>query len=127
MELNERMKLAGNALQRLKEIAEKENLSDIERDGMIRRFEFTFDILWKCGKDYLARYEEIEVLSPKKVIRLFREIGMFTDEETENLLEAANDRNLTSHTYKEDLIKKIAERIPAYEKLFTEWFNQMNR
>ncbi len=126
MELNERMKLAGNALQRLKEIAEKENLSDIERDGMIRRFEFTFDILWKCGKDYLARYEEIEVLSPKKVIRLFREIGMFTDEETENLLEAANDRNLTSHTYNEDLIKKIAERIPAYEKLFTEWFNRMN-
>ena len=125
--LNVRFETAERALNRLHEVTEKNFLSDIERDGMIRRFEFCFEILWKCGKDYLLNVEGLDAASPKKIIRLFREIGMFTDEETEKFLEMADDRNLTSHTYDEELAEKMLLRIREYEPLMFEWFNRMKK
>lgn len=123
--LNLRFEMAERALNRLHEVTEKIFLTDIERDGMIQRFEFCFEILWKCGKDYLLNVEGLDAASPKKVIRLFREIGMFTDEETEKFLEMADDRNLTSHTYDEELAEKMLSNIREYEPLMFEWFNRM--
>lgn len=122
---NFRLNLAEKALSRLHEITEKKFLSEIERDGMIQRFEFCFEIMWKCGKDYLLKSEGLDAASPKKVIRLLREVGIFNDEETEKFLEMADDRNLTAHTYNEELAEKIALRIREYEPLLTKLFNRI--
>ena len=35
----------------------------MERDGFIQRFEFCFEIMWKCGKDYLQDVEGLDVVN----------------------------------------------------------------
>ena len=123
--LNERMEAAGRALFRLHEGTAREELSDIERDGMIQRFEYCFELLWKCGKDFLLDREGLEAASPKRVIRLLREVGIFDDSETEHLLRMLDDRNMTAHTYDEALAAKLAVRIREHEKLMQEWYRRM--
>lgn len=123
--LSKRMEEAGRAVKKLEEITAKKDLSEIERDGMIHRFEFSFEILWKCGKDYLLTEEGLEAASPKKVIRLLREVGLFSDQETEEALAMAGDRNLTSHVYDEETALHIAERIRKYTPLMRKWYGKM--
>jgi len=124
--MKKRMEAAANALARLREMTGVEKLSDVERDALIQRFEFCFEILWKCGKDYLLEVEGIEAASPKKVIRCLREVGIFEDEESERALTMADDRNMTVHTYDEMLAKEMAERIKQYEPLMRVWYERMN-
>ena len=123
--MTERMKKAGDALARLHEVAIRDELSDLERDGFIQRFEFCFEILWKCAKDYLRDVEGLDAASPKKVIRMSREVGLLTDEETEQALEMANDRNQTSHMYDEQMAIELVERIKGYDALLQRWYRKM--
>ncbi|MGN0939441.1 MAG: HI0074 family nucleotidyltransferase substrate-binding subunit [Selenomonas sp.] len=123
--MTERMKKAGDALARLHEVAIRDELSDLERDGFIQRFEFCFEILWKCAKDYLRDVEGLDAASPKKVIRMSREVGLLTDEETEQALEMANDRNQTSHMYDEQMAIELVERIKGYDALMQRWYRKM--
>lgn len=123
--MTERMKKAGDALARLHEVAIRDELSDLERDGFIQRFEFCFEILWKCAKDYLRDVEGLDAASPKKVIRMSREVGLLTDEETEQALEMANDRNQTSHMYDEQMVIELVERIKGYDALMQRWYRKM--
>ena len=123
--MTERMKKAGDALARLHEVAIRDELSDWERDGFIQRFEFCFEILWKCAKDYLRDVEGLDAASPKKVIRMSREVGLLTDEETEQALEMANDRNQTSHMYDEQMAIELVERIKGYDALMQRWYRKM--
>lgn len=123
--MTERMKKAGDALARLHEVAIRDELSDLERDGFIQRFEFCFEILWKCAQDYLRDVEGLDAASPKKVIRMSREVGLLTDEETEQALEMANDRNQTSHMYDEQMAIELVERIKGYDALMQRWYRKM--
>lgn len=122
MELEKRYIKTGEALGRLHEAVAREELTDIERDGLIQRFEFSFEILWKCAKDYLRDYEGLDVASPKKVIRTSREVGLLTDDETVMALDMADDRNLTAHTYDDKLAEEMVGRIKVYEVLMQKWY-----
>ena len=125
MEMTKRMEAAARALDRLRDMTDKEELSDVERDALIQRFEFCFEILWKCGRDYLLAEEGLDAASPKKVIRLLREVGLLEAEETEKMLSMSNDRNMTVHTYDEGLAKEMAARIRAHEPLMRAWYQRM--
>ena len=91
MEMTKRMETAGRALNKLHEGVEKKELTEIERDGLIQRFEFCFEIMWKCGKDYLFDRDGLAVASPKKVIRALCEVGVLSDAETEKALQMVDD------------------------------------
>lgn len=88
-------------MSKLHEAVVKETLSEIERDGLIQRFEFCFEIMWKCGKEYLREVEGLDAASPKAVIRMLRDVQIFSDEDTVFALEMVDARNLTAHTYDE--------------------------
>ncbi|MCI6087063.1 MAG: nucleotidyltransferase substrate binding protein [Selenomonas sp.] len=124
--MTERRKKAEDALARLHEVVIMEHLTELERDALIHRFEFCFEILWKCAKDYLRDVEGIDAASPKKVIRMSRNVGLLTDEETEQALDMVNDRNLTSHTYDENMAMMLVEHIKGYEILMQRWYGKMN-
>ncbi len=123
--IKKRFNGAEKALGKLHEGVIKDSLTEMERDGLIQRFEFCFEIMWKCGKDYLLDREGLEAASPKKVIRLLREVGLFSDEEAEQALQMADDRNLTAHTYDEKMAVDLAKRIVEHEKLLSEWLGRM--
>jgi nucleotidyltransferase substrate binding protein (TIGR01987 family) len=72
--------------------------NDLERDGVIQRFEYSFELTWKIAKRVLAR-NGIEAQSPRSVIRELAQQGFIADAELWMLLLEA--RNYTSHTYNE--------------------------
>lgn len=123
--MKERFVLAERALRKLSELAEKDEYSEVERDALIQRFEFSYELIWKCGKDYLRVQEGIDAASPRKVIRDCRTVGLLSDDEVKLALVMVEDRNLTTHTYDEQFAMELAERIPKYLGLMDTWLKNM--
>ncbi len=99
----------------------KENKSDelypFLRDSAIQRFEFTFEIFWKLVKTALRRLEGVECNSPKSCMReLFRN-KYIEEPELEKLLEMVDDRNLTVHTYHEEIAEELFGKLEGYATL----------
>lgn len=85
--------------------------NDLERDGAIQRFEYTFELAWKMAKRVLQE-QGIVALSPKNIIRELGQQGWIDDVELWfAFLEA---RNTSSHTYEQ----KVAEKVFAAAKAF---------
>ncbi|MGD9155262.1 MAG: nucleotidyltransferase substrate binding protein [Bacillota bacterium] len=114
------------ALDRLREAVEeykKPDAGDVIRDGMIQRFEFTYELAWKTTKEYLEDMGLVDRNSPKAVIREAFAQKLITNEPVWLLM--INDRNQTSHVYKEEIAVEIATRISKsyigeFEKLMSE-------
>jgi nucleotidyltransferase substrate binding protein (TIGR01987 family) len=64
------------AFSKLKEAMEQENLNELERNGLIQRFEFTLDLSWKVLKDYLEEKGFIFKPSPKDTLREAQNAGL---------------------------------------------------
>lgn len=103
-----------NALQRLEEAINEfsqPGASKVIRDGLIQRFEFTYELAWKTTKAYLEDSGIVEVNSPKAVIKEAFAQKLLHDEKTWLLM--LQDRNMTSHLYKEEMAEEIAIRISS--------------
>jgi len=87
------------------------------RGSLIQNFEICFDLTWKYLKVYLSEMHGLEVASPKKVFQECKTQKITTRAQTDKLLDMTSDRNLTTHTYNEDLADQIAAKIPEYYKL----------
>ncbi|MBT3881345.1 MAG: DUF86 domain-containing protein [Candidatus Scalindua sp.] len=98
------------AMETLKEIVD-ESFSVIVRDATIQRFEYTFEALWKFLKEYLKEREGVICNSPKSCFRELFLLEMITEEETVKFLEITDDRNMTFHTYKEEVSKILYEKM----------------
>jgi nucleotidyltransferase substrate binding protein (TIGR01987 family) len=88
---------------------------DVLRDATIQRFEFTFELAWKMLKDIYWQ-EGIQLNSPKEVFKHAFSSGLIKDEKI--WLNMLQDRNLTSHTYNEDLSKDVFASLPLYLEEF---------
>ena len=114
------------ALLRLKEAVEQTRqhpLSDLEKDGIIQRYEFTHELAWKVMKDYAEYQGYTEVGGSRDASRLAFQMSLIMD--IDGWLEMIRYRNLTSHTYSEETadeaIRLITERfyplfLAFYEK-----------
>ncbi|KGE03041.1 Nucleotidyltransferase [Pseudohaliea rubra DSM 19751] len=74
---------------------------DITRDASIQRFEFSMELAWKVSKRWLGT----DTSAPKQVIREMGQAGLISD--VVLWLEAIDQRNLSSHTYNEDLAREV--------------------
>ena len=124
-ELKQKIDIAGRALATLRELLNSDTLTAVERDASIQRFEYTFEAIWKLGKAFLREIEGLEIGSPKGVIRGFFQLGLFTEEQAELALAMVDDRNLTSHTYNENLAERIYAEIDNYAELMAYWLSTM--
>jgi nucleotidyltransferase substrate binding protein (TIGR01987 family) len=105
-------------METLREILD-EPFSIVVRDATIQRFEYTFEALWKFLKEYLKEREGIISNSPKSCFREFLLLKLITEEETVKFLEMTDDRNMTSHTYKEEVSKALYEKMRSHYMLMT--------
>jgi nucleotidyltransferase substrate binding protein (TIGR01987 family) len=80
----------------------------LDRDGVIQRFEFTFELLWKTLKLFLSS-EGLITKSPKEALKESFGFGLIQNEEV--FLNMLDDRNQTSHIYSEDVSELIFKRI----------------
>src|SRR6056297_1182186 len=111
------------ALERLKEAVTEysaKEAEDIIRDGLIQRFEFTYELSWKATKEVLNNLGITDINSPKAVFKEAFAQNIIDNEDV--WLTIIKDRNMTSHVYKEETADEIAlrivsEYIDAFQKL----------
>ncbi len=109
-----------NAIERLKEglIRYQTDISDIQiRDGLIQRFEFTYELSHKMLKRYLAQIspnpEQYDSMSFQDLIRSGNEKGLLLGE-WKDWKTYREMRSRTSHTYDEDVALNVVEGIPQF-------------
>lgn len=112
--MNELIQSYSDTLNRLKE-ALAAAPSELTRDASIQRFEFTIELGWKVIQKRL-REEEIICKLPKQCLKEAFSFGLIKDDPL--WLQMLEDRNLTVHTYKQELAKEIFGRLPKYVPLF---------
>ena len=98
------------ALSRLSEgITKYDETDDLLRDGVIQRFEFTFELAWKTLKAVFEDEGLRGLNSPKSVLREAFAAELIKDDEL--WLAMLNDRNSTAHIYNEGLAIEICHNI----------------
>jgi nucleotidyltransferase substrate binding protein (TIGR01987 family) len=83
----------------------------LEQDGVIQRFEYTFELAWKVLQD-LFLYRGYEgITGPRLVIEQAFADGIITDGEL--WFAMLRSRNETVYTYDEDIVRDILAKIQA--------------
>ncbi|MDA8108667.1 MAG: HI0074 family nucleotidyltransferase substrate-binding subunit [Betaproteobacteria bacterium] len=111
-----RLEVARAALATLDEVL-LEPMTKIVRDAAIQRFECTHETIWKAAQAYLAEREGERHDTPKSVFRASFRAGLLNEDEARLAIEMVDDRNRTSHTYRESIAQQIYGRLPAYARL----------
>ena len=104
-----------------------EALSQLGREGVIQRFEYTFELAWLTLKDRLE-YDGVALttVTPRNVIRqAFQEKLVVGGDAWIDML---TDRNLMSHTYDFALFEAVISRINArYLPILSELYELLTR
>lgn len=116
----QRLESFSKALKQLREAVDlqsKRKLSDLERQGLIKSFEFTHELAWNLLKDILQWQGATELLGSRDATRRAFSVGLITDGET--WMEMIASRNQTAHTYNEETAAEIADKTGSlYMPLF---------
>ena len=96
------------AVSRLEEGLRDQNLSYLEKAGVIKSFEFVYELTWTALKLILGE-EGHATTSARAVFELAFKLGWIDDEQT--WLAMIKDRNLTVHTYDEAFANKTEQKI----------------
>ena len=102
-----------SALKTFEEAIQSNPTSELERDGTIQRFEYTFELCWKSIRKLLLELGRQEVSSSPK--------PLFRDAHQENLIleidtwfKYIDARNRTSHTYNKKTAEQVYEDIKSF-------------
>ena len=91
-------------LGRAVELATERELSYLEKEGVIKAFEYTYKLGWNTLKDILEN-EGYKIIGPRSAIKKAFNRGLIKDGEVwANIMQS---RNLTSHTYNQETADKI--------------------
>ncbi|MEI7891421.1 MAG: HI0074 family nucleotidyltransferase substrate-binding subunit [bacterium] len=104
------------ALKKWKEVLDMP-FSDVSRDASIQRYEFSFELLWKVMKKYLNEIEGFECNSPKSCFREIRMPLELSDADIETCISMTEDRNLSVHTYSEEMANNLYAKLPEYSRI----------
>jgi len=91
-----------------KAVSEYEHLSDIGKEGLIQRFEYTYELFWLTMKDYLES-EGIKSNFPRDVLKNAFHYEIIKDGDV--WMDMLEKRNLLAHTYDEDNFKRALDLI----------------
>ena len=102
--------------------AAKSGLNQLEKEGVIQRFEYGIELAWKTMKDYLE-YQNIVLpqVTPRAVIKEAFAAKLISDGQA--WMDALDARNKMSHTYDIEQFERVIEDIkdhylPAMEALY---------
>ena len=107
------------------EIANKRELSDLEKQGLIQSFQFTHELAWNVLKDYFFDQGHAQITGSKDATREAYNRGLISDGEV--WMEMIKSRNQTSHTYNKKTALDIVEKIHKFYHLaFLAFSKKMN-
>lgn len=94
------------------ELYNERALSELERQGLIQAFEFTQELSWKVMKDYFVEQGNTDITGAKDAFRAAFQVGLIDN--GERWMNMIKSRNLSSHTYNEDIAEEIITQIVKF-------------
>jgi len=86
----------------------RQSTDELQRDGVLQRFEFTFELFWKTLASFL-NYEGFQTKGPRSCIQEAARRGFIMQGEV--FLDMLEDRNKITHIYNEALANEIFTRV----------------
>ena len=113
------------ALKSLESGLKSNQLSELEMDGLLHRFEFTWELAWQTLQDVLVKRGITTIKGPNPVVKGAGNLQIIS-----NLVEWDNmrrDRNRASHTYDALMVNEIVNKIKSdYLDLFLDLEKTLN-
>ena len=86
-----------------------DDLSELEIEGLVQRFEYTFELAWKVLQDLLI-YKGYEfMMGPNGTLKMAFDDGLIADHDAWRKM--AKSRNMLSHVYDEEEVLPIVKLI----------------
>jgi nucleotidyltransferase substrate binding protein (TIGR01987 family) len=112
------------AFKQLNKFIDKKELNDLEKQGLIQSFEYTFELAWNVLKDYYEFQGETNIQGSRDAFRLA--INRELIDNGELWMEMIQSRTKTSHTYNEEVAEEIVNSIVKnYFRLFRELIEKL--
>lgn len=101
------------------------SLSSLEKEGIIQRFEYSWELGWKLLKDYLQHNGiTLETVTPRTTLRAALEARLIHD--GDGWMAALEARNHMSHSYNAEIFERIIRQIDTeYFALLTALYDTM--
>jgi nucleotidyltransferase substrate binding protein (TIGR01987 family) len=102
------------ALSKLKEAVNEwleigDKMTDLELEGMVQRFEFTYELAWNTIKDFYENQGESGIQGSRDAFKMATQRGLIQDGKV--WMEMIEVRKLTVHTYDESITKNVTMKI----------------
>ena len=105
------------ALSSLTEFVEWGDLNKLEEQGLIKAFEYTYELAWTTLKDFLEDQGHQDIAGSRDAFRKAFSVGVIEDGEV--WMSMLKSRNKTSHTYNQVTAHDIATSvIDSYYPMF---------
>jgi nucleotidyltransferase substrate binding protein (TIGR01987 family) len=89
--------------------AKDKKLSELETEGLIQRFEYTYELAWKTLQNFIKDIGIADINGPSKVLQEALKMKLITDSEGWSKLKKSREK--TSHTYDPETAEEIKELI----------------
>ncbi len=90
-------------------VAKKDELNEMEQQGLIKAFEYTFELAWTVIKDFYEYQGITNLQGSRDAFRTGVERGLISD--GEEWMKMIESRMKTVHTYNEETADEIASAI----------------
>ena len=99
------------ALAQLTKFMVRPSLNELEEQGLVQSFEYTHELAWKVQKDFLESQGVTDLFGSRNVAREAFRTGLIKNGEL--WMKMIESRNLTSHTYHEEVTQKIIQAVKS--------------
>lgn len=97
------------ALAQLGEVVEQDELNKFEEQGLVKAFEYTYELAWATLKDFLEYQGFSEMVGSRDAFRKAFSEGIVSDGHV--WMRMIESRKKTTHTYNEATAREIAEEV----------------
>ena len=112
------------AINQLTKFIEKGELSELEEQGIIKAFEYTYELAWNVIKNYYEEQGEVSIQGSRDALRLAFQRGLIAD--GDNWMKMIKSRIASVHTYNLEIAQQINQDIhDIYFQLFIELKEKM--
>jgi len=109
------------AMSLLKKFVVKGDLSDLEEQGLIKAFEYTYELAWNTLKDFLEFRGQSDIFGSRDAIQKAFQLGIIED--GEGWMDMLENRNKTSHIYNQETANEISKAVLT---IYYNLFKQLN-
>lgn len=114
------------ALSQLQKFIDKGELSELEEQGLVKAFEYTYELAWTTLKDFLEYRGQADIYGSRDTIRKAFQLDLIDD--GESWMDMLKSKNKTSHTYNKETAEEICQAVnDVYYSLFQQLEIRLDR